>query len=37
MAPPQWGRPLREGDVRAMAHDFDPDKLELASANGVTD
>jgi hypothetical protein len=27
MAPPQWGRPLRPGDIRAMAHDFDPDKL----------
>jgi len=27
MAPTQWGRPLRGGDVRAIAHNFDPDKL----------
>lgn len=27
MAPSSWGRPLREGDVRAIATAFDPDRL----------
>jgi hypothetical protein len=27
MAPPQWGRPLRTGDVRAIAAAFDPDMI----------
>lgn len=27
MAPAAWGRPLRPGDVRAIAANFDPDKL----------
>lgn len=27
MAPPQWGRPLRQGDIRSIAAFFDPDKL----------
>ena len=27
MAPTQWGRPLRQGDVRAIAAGFDPDMI----------
>jgi hypothetical protein len=27
MAPSQWGRPLRQGDVRAIAAAFDPDMI----------
>jgi hypothetical protein len=27
MAPPQWGRPLRLGDVRSIAYAFDADKF----------
>jgi hypothetical protein len=27
MAPTRWGRPIRPGDVRSIAYNFDPDKL----------